>query len=170
MMILEKFKKNKLFINWTTILIGWNGPGKFSRILTEQEVINYALELVQTDSNVPDEVWLLAGCSKSDTQEIQNLLIKLASFECNQTNELLKWEIVLLQDVLEKIDNRSLYGLLQLTEFWEKFQYPSDSPHTVQGRNNEVSIMKYYTEETFNSLIKLHYEWIDKKLETFHRY
>ena len=165
MMKLERFKKNKLPVNWATILIGWNGPGKFTRILTGQEIIEYALELIESDSNVLEEVWLLVGCNKNDTEEIQDLLVKLASVECNEANEVLKWQIVLLQDELEKIDKRPLYGLLQLTEFWDKFNYPSDSPHIVQGMNNEVSPEEYYTKENFDNLIRAHNEWVEKKLE-----
>lgn len=165
MMKLERFKKNKLPVNWATILIGWNGPGKFTRILTGQEIIEYALELIESDSNVLEEVWLLVGCNKNDTEEIQDLLVKLASVECNEANEVLKWQIVLLQDELEKIDKRPLYGLLQLTEFWDKFNYPSDSPHIVQGMNNEVSPEEYYTKENFDNLIRAQNEWVEKKLE-----
>jgi hypothetical protein len=77
----EKFKRNKINVNWTTIIIGWYGPGKFIRQVKEQDIINYAIDLIINDGNQQEEVLALASCSEKDCCEIEELINELANEE-----------------------------------------------------------------------------------------
>lgn len=66
MIELEQFEKNKISVNWTTIIIGWYGPGKFIRQLKEQDIINYSINLIVNDDNQQQKVLMLASCREKD--------------------------------------------------------------------------------------------------------
>jgi hypothetical protein len=56
-----------------------------------------------------------------------------------------------------------LYGLLALTEFWQSFGFPSDSPHVIQGRGNTISPAEYFQQNNLNRLLSLHRKWIQQE-------
>ena len=67
-------------------------------------------------------------------------------------------------DVIKEKNHNFVDGLIQLTELWDKLDYPKDSPHTVQGRNNKISPNEYYTQENYDKLYKANCEWFRKEL------
>jgi len=159
-MLIEK----QLKPNWTTILIGWEGPGKYPHQITPKEVIDYATELATNDDNQPESVWMLAGANENDMDGIGNLIRQLAQSEnADRDTELRKWRVVLVEEALSKLSSEPLYGLIGLTELWEKFDYPIDSPHVMQGINNNLSPKEYYTQGNYNQVIERHRKWIESE-------
>ena len=69
-----------------------------------------------------------------------------------------------IYDVIKEKNHNFVDGLIQLTELWDKLDYPKDSPHTVQGRNNKISPNEYYTQENYDKLYKANCEWFRKEL------
>ncbi|WP_251862279.1 DUF2247 family protein [Clostridium sp. Marseille-Q2269] len=125
MIELEQFKKNKISINWTTIIIGWYGPEKFIRQLNEKDIISYAINLIVNNDNQQEEILMLASCREKDCYEIEELINKLANKEkANKEVEKRKWQVILLMNLLNNLNNSPTYGLIEITEFWEKFSYP----------------------------------------------
>ena len=74
-----------------------------------------------------------------------------------------KFRLALLEDVLDSLPTDPVDGLIRLTEFWAKWEYPSDSPHVVQGRGNKLSPVDYYTLDTFARLIAEHRAWVERE-------
>lgn len=170
MIELEQLKKNKISVNWTTIIIGWYGPGKFVRQLKEKDIIDYAINIILNDENQKQEVLLLASYSEKDCCEIEELLNKLAKEEkVNKEVEERKWEVILLMNLLKGLSDSPTYGLIELTDFWEKFDYPVYSPHVVQGVRNNISPSDYYTKENYRALVNMHEQWIESQLEEIYK-
>ena len=161
---IDIFKKLGIKVTWRTLLIGLMGPGKFLEQLTTQEIIDYACEFLE-EENVAEDVLELISCSKEDKDEIKTILYRLIEKENTRLEEEeLKWQVVLLSLCLEKLDPKAMYGMIELTEFWEKFSYPQNCPHIVQGTNNDLSPSEYYTEDFFNQTISKHREWISQQI------
>ncbi|MBP1903695.1 hypothetical protein J2Z32_000307 [Paenibacillus turicensis] len=165
MIPLHLFQKNKVPITWTSLLIGIEGPGKFEKLLETQEVINYAIEYMDLNEDYPNEVLELASAYRNECELVEKLLRDLSSREgVNREDELKKWIIILLIETLSELPENPLYGLIVLTEFWEKFDYPDYSPHTIQGKDNEIKPEEYYTQAYYENCVNKHKEWIDKMI------
>jgi len=170
MIEIEEFKQNKVNVNWTTIVIGWYGPGKFIRQLKEQDIINYAIDSIINENNQDKEVLALASCSEKDCCEIEELIDELANEEKgNKEVEEGKWQVILLINLLNNLSDNPTYGLIKITEFWEKFNYPEYSPHTVQGLNNSIDPSYYYSKENYDIIICKHRQWIKSQLEKLNK-
>ena len=158
--------EKQLKLNWVTILIGWEGPGKYTPQLIPKDIIEFATELVTNEDNQPESVWILAGTSENDVTEVENLISQLAQSETvDRETELRKWRAILVEDALNNLSDDPLYGLIGLTEVWGNFDYPTDSPHSVQGVNNSLSPQEYYTQDNYNHIIELHRAWIENEFK-----
>jgi hypothetical protein len=163
---LKKFEDNNLSVNWTTILIGLKGPGKFEGKLSIGDVTNYAISKIEQNSSQCEEVLILAGLNEEDSELVYKYVKNLADGEDKDKEvELRKWIVILLKDVINTINPDPLNGLIQFTEFWEKFDYPKFSPHIIQGINNTITPKEYYTPENFKRIVNLHDLWVKKEKE-----
>lgn len=170
--------KAQFGMNWATALVGWKGLGRFSpwpdrwkefpSLITSGQVEEHALERLEHSSD-PQEVaiitTLLVAISSSETRErIEELLANLAGIcQHNHSLEMRKWRAVLLEELLENIPDKPVYGLIALSEFWQGFGFPSDSPHEAQGKGSPSSPGEYYTKENFERLLKQNREWLGKE-------
>lgn len=94
-------------------------------------------------------------------QAIRDLLLDLSQLNGGDpTIELRKWRLLLLEELLNSIPNDPTYGLTALTEFWQGFGFPQDSPHQVQGRGNEIPPSMYYQDQNLQQSIARHRAWI----------
>lgn len=165
-------------VNWTTILVGWKGLGVFSPwaartaefppLLSADELAAYANERLASSSDVAEDdliVNLLSLDLHTESREtITEHLARLSDL-CggDSSRELRKWRVVLLEDLLEHIPSDPLYGLIALTEFWQNFGFPPDSPHEAQGKGNMVSPADYYQESNYQRLVSRHKAWIEQE-------
>ncbi len=162
-------------INWTTMLVGWNGLGTFSPwpdrrdefppLFSAGELAAFAYERLASSSDVAEQdliVKLVSLDLHNETrQEIRGLLIHLAEFDgSDPTFEFRKWRLVLLEDLLENIPKDAVYGLMALTEFWQSVGFPPESPHEVQGRGNEITPSEYYHDEKLQQMLDMHRAWV----------
>ena len=51
-------------------------------------------------------------------------------------------------------------GLMGLTELWLELGYTADSPHIIQGKDNSISPMEYYTDSNYNYLYEKNKHWL----------
>ena len=161
MNILKKMAGDDVPVNWSTVLRGWYGPGKFDRQLQVADIAAYAQAMIESNPEQPVAVLKLAGARDDETEMVESSLKQLAALEpVDETTEVRKWRLYLLKELEPALSDDPLYGLIALTEFWEKFDYPDDSPHVVQGRGNHQDPQQYYTPENFLKIRKLHREWI----------
>jgi len=141
-------------IGWGTLLVGWDGPGKHGRLVDADEVFAFAEPLME---GLPAET----VAALADPDELPPALRELAAREgANRDRELRKWRLVMLKRAMTELPKDPLYGLIALTEFWERFDYPSDSPHIVQGRGNQLSPAEYFTDQNYRSILDDHERWI----------
>ncbi len=97
-------------------------------------------------------------------EAIKEHLARLSDLcRCDPSRELRKWQVVLLEDVLNHIPSDPLYGLLALTEFWQNFGFPPDSPHEVEGKGSTLSASEYYEENNYVRLVGRHKAWIEQE-------
>ena len=161
--------------NWTTVLVGWNGLGILSPwperwtesppLLSAKEVASYAYRVLDTAVDPAEQalvVELLSqDLSTSQRETIRDILHQLSSLvNSDPATEVRKWRLVLLEQTLRELPKDAVHGLATLSDFWQDFGFPSDSPHVVQGRGNNVSPLEYYREDYFHKLLEAHYTWI----------
>lgn len=166
MKIIDRLIAKGIPINWTTIKVGWQGVGKYVRRLIEvDDIILFAVEAHSNCSVEQSKtVLLLMGVTEKDKELIDSCLHKLHLLEGKDVSlEARKWRLGMVEELISDLENEALGGLLQLTEFWEQFNFPDDSPHVVQGLNNAITPKDYYTEINFKSIIEHHKKWISNE-------
>jgi hypothetical protein len=171
---LETMKEMNIKVNWGTVYLGWLGPGKFHRLLSFINVFDYGSSLLKNQNTEEEriiiEILSLSGDAKeNDTELIKKYLSNLKDLtKYNKEVEQRKWTVVLLKELLERLDkSKAIEVLTELTSFWAKFDYPEYSPHLVQGRNNSIRPQKYYTTEFSSRMILQHKRWIADQILTF---
>jgi hypothetical protein len=167
--------KAEFGINWTTILVGWNGAGAFSPwpdrrddfppLLSVGELESFAAERLLLSSDVAEESLIVRLLSlnlrDAPRQAVREVLEGLANLSsADQTLELRKWRLVMLEALLGRVDKNLVKGLLTLTEFWQEFGFPQDSPHEVQGRDNELTASEYYQDSNLRRILDRHRDWV----------
>jgi hypothetical protein len=165
-------------VNWTTILVGWRGLGVFSPwpdrrmefppLLSPSELAIYSQERLESSPDAAEERLVVDLCSldleREGRQAVEDLLKRLADLTKHDADfELRKWRLVILEELLANIPNDPVYGLIALTEFWQSFGFPANSPHEIQGRGNKVTPSEYYQAETLQRLLVRHQEWIQQE-------
>ena len=169
---LKKFRSLGFPITWTLLSTGWNGPGKFGRLIDVDDISEYATQIIERpDGSYPPEVVNLAAASAGDPELVETCLKRLSATETVSPEiEARKWRYVLLEKCLGALPkNEPIEGLVELTTFWEQFDYPPDSPLQVQGRNNQAAPTEYYTVANYESTIQRHLDWMEnerRSLET----
>lgn len=165
-------------VNWMTVLVGWNGLGglspwpdrwvEFPPLMSADEIAAYADEKLASLSNLVEQdliVALLSPDLRNESREaVKNLLTPLSDLSGSDLGiELRKWRLVLLEETLASMPKDALHGLMALSEFWQNFGFPSDSPHEVQGRGNTVGPSEYYQQDNLDRLVARHRAWIEKE-------
>jgi hypothetical protein len=153
-----------LEVDWLTLLLGLDGPGKHAPLLSLADVETFATEELESSPASPRafEVLVALGSGPEETRAVLRKLV--AAENLSPERELRKWRVVLLKQTKRHLPTDSLYGLLALTEFWAEFDFPSDSPHVIQGRGNPTSPPAYFTEENYRDAVQRHLEWIDAEM------
>jgi hypothetical protein len=155
---LDEFRRAGLAVNWCTIAVGWDGPGSWPRLLTLDDVQRFAESALSAANPVNErELIDIVAASPNDRDGIDKAIRALAGASTeDRERELRKWRVVFLTEQLLSCPPDPLYGLLALTEFWEKFGFPQDSPHVVQGRGNTMAPNEYYSEENYRRVMQRH--------------
>ena len=165
---LEKFEKYNIPISWTGLILGWKGFKKTLQLISIEEIIQYSIKLCLNNENQTDEVFKIAGMNASNYYELEESLFYLSKNE--EVDELIeeeKWIVILLIELMENLSGDFIEGLTELTNFWEKFNYPEFSPHIVQGRKETANVEKYYSEMNYLVMLERHQKWINDELQKF---
>jgi hypothetical protein len=154
----------KFPVNWLTLLIGWRGLGNHPKLIDLQDVRDFSADMLGSSVNVDARVADLATLSEADGDRVDSTLAALAGEGAYQyDNEVRKWMVILLEQVLASLPADPLYGLLQMTDFWSQFGFPAGSPHEVQGQGNSMTPAEYYTRETYDRLLGQHKSWLERE-------
>jgi hypothetical protein len=158
-------------VNWTIVLIGWEGPAEQPPSVSTEELLAYAEERLGSSSNFSHEDELIVNLMSLDSQRVsrerlRDLLQRLAMSGGNEAIELRKWRVILLKELLKTLSDDPILALISLTDFWASFDFPADSPHIVQGRGNTLSPTEYYQEGNLKTLLERHRTWIANEIAT----
>lgn len=159
---LSAFRHVGLTPTWSDLLEGRQGLKGTGPLISPAEVVSHAQDELASDDR--DEVALLAALAPDQVSECDDLLRRVTNNEPVGPNPYLRWAVVLLSEVLAGIPGDPIYGLLELTDFWQQFDYPDYMPHTVQGRFNSLSPEEYFTEDNYQHLLALHRDWLASTL------
>jgi hypothetical protein len=159
---LDEMKNEGLPVNWGTVLVGLQGPGKFLPLLTLDDLRSFATDQLARATPEHEKliVTALLAADEGNDESIAAVRILAQVCQADEERESRKWRVVLLGRAIDQLPSEPLYGLLALTEFWERFGYPADSPHVVQGRGHAPSPADYYTEANFRAELQRHQEWL----------
>lgn len=167
--------------NWTTVLVGWRGLGvlspwpdrwkEFPPLLSAEELANYALARLgaNTDQEELDAASSLLSLNLREErrEDVCALLDRLSTADkSDPALELRKWRLVLLEHRLKDLPKDPLDGPVALSEFWNDFRFPPDSPHEAQGVGNSLSPSEFYTQENLDRLLSRHQAWIRDERES----
>lgn len=132
--------------------------------LRVEDVVEYAIEQLEA-GNDRIEVCELAGFYDSDSDYLLNILYELASEENSHDEfEDRKLRAVIIRNCLKHKRENCIDGLMELTELWLELGCPKDSPHTIQGKDNNISPIEYYTDDNYNFLYEKNIEWLKKEI------
>jgi hypothetical protein len=158
--IFEELKK-RVALDWTILLVGWQGFGPYRSLVTPFDIAQFALERLENEQEPSLDVIELAT-TDAGADEMGNRLGRMASPDrADHEAAKRKWIAVLLDDKLQSLPSDPLYGLLELTEFWADLGFPSYSPHQVQGKGNATIPQDYYTETNFRKVLDENRRWIN---------
>ena len=162
--ILENLQR-RFGLDWTVLLVGWEGPGKYPRLIDVQDVKDYALSN-SGDTHLSEEAIVeLESVDEDDTAAICRMLRSLSTASGSRSIALRKWIVCLLDRTLGDLPDEPTHGLLALSDFWERFDYPKFCPHGVQGRDETRAPGDYYTETNFRATVEKHKRWLAQEIE-----
>lgn len=164
MIKIRDFIEKGFEISWTLLNLGWDGSAKFKNQLAGQDIIDFAMSKME-DGDESIDVVLLASSYVTSTEEISELLKRLSDGEdVNSDNEFRKWRAIYVSKNLPDIQTEYIQGLIELGDIWALFDFPDDSPHVFQRRNNSITPNEYYTKENYIKLLEKHQEWLEKEI------
>src|SRR5215475_1063475 len=171
-------------VNWTSVLVGWEGLWRlsprprrwteFPPLISTGEITSYAEKRLEASADRREQRMIIelmtVDLGRLTREEIRDMLESLSGLDGGDpAMELRKWRLVLLEQVLEGISNDPVYGLIALSEFWQEFGRPPDSPHEAQGVGNHITPSEYYRQENLDRLLARHREWIETEKKTLKR-
>ena len=170
-MITQAYEKLKQlnFDNFGTIYIGYIGVPKYG-CLSNEMVSSFVEDYFLRTEVIPNELSevlneLLVIDKDTSRDDVLNLLRKVVNtLNIDISKSSHKWLLVCLDLKLNGLSLDPMYGLLELSNFWIDWGQPKNSPHMIQGVNNDVDASDYYTEENYKKMIDINYDWLKLEL------
>lgn len=159
MIKIADIRELKLNITWRML---------YRAILEKQilisEIVGYAMEqLEKGDDRI--EICELAGANDNDFDDVLNILYELADEEKSQDDfEDRKLRAVRVNNFLKDKNTNCIDGLMGLTELWLELGYTDDTPHIIQGKDNNISPVEYYTDANYNYLYEKNKRWLSDEV------
>lgn len=159
MIKIADIKELKLNITWRMLY-----RGLLEKQIPINEIVEYAMEqLEKGDDRI--EICELAGSSDNDLDDIMNILYELADEEKSQDDlEDRKLRATRVNNFLKDKYSNCIDGLMGLTELWLELGYTTDSPHIIQGKDNTISPVEYYTDANYNYLYEKNKSWLEDEV------
>lgn len=160
MIKIADIKELKLSITWRMLY-----RGILKKQIPISEVIEYAMEqLEKGDDRI--EICELAGSGCNDLDDVINILYELADEEKSQDDfEDRKLRAVRVNNFLKNKNTNCIDGLMGLTELWLELGYTDDSPHIIQGKDNNISPIEYYTDANYKFLYEKNKCWLRDEVD-----
>lgn len=155
MIKIADIKELKLNITWRILY-----RGLLEKQISISEIVEYAIEqLEKGDDRI--EVCELAGFSDNDIEDIMSILCELVTEEKSQDDlEDRKIRATRVNNFLKNKNTNCIDGLMGLTDLWLELGYTDDSPHIIQGKDNNISPVEYYTDANYDYLYEKNKDWL----------
>ena len=163
---LTQMRAYGLEVNLGTLLLGLTGPAVFGRQIDLSDVDAIAVERLVAEPDAADAVDVLVAVASGLDETRAALRKHRTAGVAAEELELRKWRLVLLVDEMRRLPSGPVDGLMELTSFWARFDYPADAPHVVQGHENTVSPADYFTDENYRATLARHAGWIQREILT----
>jgi hypothetical protein len=148
-------------VTWDVVRAGWEGIGDVGGQLAVSDVADFACQQLE-QSGAADSADIASLCIASDSEEIDAALPRLAPVVSEKAVR--TWRAFLLARLLSELPESPVDGLSELTSFWNTLNFPDDMPHVVQGRNNDISPLDYYTEKNYQQVVHKHQDWLNSEI------
>lgn len=159
MIKIADIKELKLKITWRMLY-----RGLLKKQISISEIVEYAMEQLEKGDN-RIEICELASSSDQDSEDIMNTLYELANEEKSRDDlEDRKLRAVRVNNFLKEKKTNCIDGLIGLTELWLEIGYTADSPHIIQGKDNNISPVEYYTDTYYNYLYEKNKCWLKNEV------
>lgn len=160
MIKIADIKELKLNVTWRMLY-----RGMLEKQIPISEIVEYAME--QLGKGVDRiEICELAGSNDGDLDDVINILYELADEEkCQDDFEDRKLRAVRVNNFLKDKNTNSIDGLMGLTELWLELGYTDDTPHIIQGIDNNISPVEYYTDANYNYLYEKNKQWLRDEVD-----
>lgn len=162
-MRIEDFTKMNIKKTWTLLLICFSSNRLLRNSEYEQsfisadEVIDYVAGLL--DNTESDDIVSLAILKSSEHEDIIKVLKKLSKSEdADYDFEFRKFRALYIYNNLPSESDDFMHGILKISEMWDKFGFPEDSP-------NIYFEFKDYSQENYNKLLEIHNLWLKSEFE-----
>jgi hypothetical protein len=166
-MINKIFNELKKFniVDWGVLYLGCKGLP--IGILSPKDISDFASEQLAT-IELGDASFMLVS-ELSFCTEINDEIINIISKLCDLNNVDLtlskkKWVVFAIKECMNHLPKDSLYGLLELNDFWNEWGEPNNSPNIIQGVNNSMTPNEYYSDKNYLTIISNYNLWIKKEL------
>jgi hypothetical protein len=134
------------------------------RPLTGREVQSFAVERASTMATMDPSFVDLLSANPHDEEQLGNAVRALSEIETEGLDrEQRKWRLLLVADFLRDLPEDPVDALTGLTELWSSLGFPSDGPHIVQGRGNDIDPRDYYTASTRDNIVARHVTWLTRE-------
>ena len=164
MIKISELEKIGLKITWKLLYLGYSGYSDFGKQISAGDIIAFAIDQLVPD-NCNNDICELASSYESEDEDILRILHQLSMNEkSNNKFELRKSMSSIMSNALKTKDPNYIDGLMELTDLWIELGYPLDSPHVIQGRENNMSTHDYYTEENYEKLYHKNIHWLKTEL------
>lgn len=155
MIKIADIKELKLNITWKLLY-----RGLLEKQISINEIVEYAKEQLEKGED-RIEICELAGSGDYDLEDVMDTLYELANEEENPDDiEDRKIRAARVNKLLKDKNTNCIDGLMGLTELWLELGYTADSPHIIQGKDNSISPMEYYTDANYNYLYEKNKHWL----------
>lgn len=156
---------NSGLVDWGVLLLGAKGLpiGQISI----QFISDYAVKrLIKIDPNDPEFIINSDLClhKSIDADLIEELsqLCGLSGVDIDKSK--MKWVVFALIDLLQKLGNDYIYGILEINNFWNEWGDFKGSPNLIQGVDNYISPDDFYTKTNYENIINSNWSWANSEL------
>ena len=160
MIKIADIKELNLNVTWRMLY-----RGILEKQILISEIVEYAMEqLEKGDDRI--EICELAGSNDNDLDDVINILYELADGEKSWDDfEYRKLRAVRVNNFLKEKHTNCIDGLMGLTELWLELGDTDDSPHIIQGKDNNISPVEYYTDANYNYLYEKNKHWLKEEVD-----
>jgi len=162
-MMIREFAKENIRMTWTLLSICFDSNNLLRNSEYEQkyvsasEVISYATDFLEASDDI--DITSLAILKENEERDILKLLGQLSNREkCQYSYEFRKFRAMYIYKNLPKTNDDFMHGILKISELWDKFGFPEDSPN-IYFKFEEYSL------SNFKKLLDIHTAWIKNEFE-----